>query len=251
MSVLLTGRNSKDIESLIKSLGFEIVTSKPDVVISYGGDGTLLSSERLYPGIPKLPIRDSLVCKKCPNHDEKFLLQNLLQGKLSLKEYKKIETGIFYRTFTALNDFVIRNAEPMHAIRFQVTPSTPSRRMAGSINNELVIGDGIVLSTPFGSTGYFKSITGEDFEKSLPAGRQGWGLAFNNTTEKIPPLFLKDEDIVIFKLIRGSATLSFDNNPDIFKVDEGSELQFKLSDETTKIYELESLRCPNCKITRD
>lgn len=251
MKVLLHGKNAKNIESLVENLGFEIVTSNPDVVISYGGDGTLLSSERLYPGIPKLPIRDSLVCKKCPNHDEKLLLQNLLQGKLSLKEYKKLETTFFYRTFTALNDFVIRNASPMHAIRFQVTPSTPSRRMAGSINNELVIGDGIVLSTPFGSTGYFKSITGEDFEKSLPAGRQGWGLAFNNTTEKIPPLFLKDEDIVTFKLIRGSATLSFDNNPDIFKVDEGSELQFKLSDETAKIYELESLRCPNCKITRD
>lgn len=235
MSVLLIGRNSKDIESLIKSLGFEIVTSKPDVVISYGGDGTLLSSERLYPGIPKLPIRDSLVCKKCPNHEEKVLLQKLLEGKLKLKEYKKLETTILYQTFTAFNDFVIRNAEPMHAIRFQVASPMSS--------NKILIGDGIVLSTPFGSTGYFKSITGETFEEN-------WGLAFNNTTEKIPSLFLKDEDIVTFKLIRGSATLSFDNNPDIFKIDEGSQLQFKLSDKTAKIYELESLRCPNCKVVR-
>ena len=58
------------------------------------------------------------------------------------------------------------------------------------------------------------------------------------------------EHTIIFKLIRGSATLSFDNNPDIFKIDEGSELQFKLSDKTTKIYELESLRCLNCQIMR-
>ncbi|OGE29516.1 hypothetical protein A2867_00925 [Candidatus Daviesbacteria bacterium RIFCSPHIGHO2_01_FULL_40_11] len=244
MKLLLHGKNSKNIESLVKSLEVEIVNSNPDVVISYGGDGSLLASERLYPGIPKLPIRDSLVCKKCPTHDEKVLLQSLLKGKLNLKEYKKLETTFFYKTFTALNDFVIRNATPMHAIRFKVTSkaSHPAPAGAGSISNQVLIGDGIVLSTPFGSTGYFKSITGQTFKK-------GWGLCFNNTTEKIPPVFLTDEDMVTFKLVRGSATLSFDNNPDIFKVDEGSELQFKLSDKTAKIYELESLRCPNCKIT--
>ena len=251
MKLLLYGKNAKNIEPLAKSFGFEIVNTNPDVIISYGGDGTLLTSERLYPGIPKLPVRDSLVCKKCPDHDEKFLLQSLLEGKLTLKEYKKLETTLFYRTFTALNDFVIRNAQPMHAIRFQVTPSVSSLRKQGSINNELFIGDGIVLSTPFGSTGYFKSITGETFDQGLPAGRQGWGLAFNNTTEKVPPVFLKDEDTIAFKLIRGNATLSFDNNPDIFKIDEGSELQFKLSDKKAKIYELESLRCPDCHVTRD
>lgn len=232
MKILLHGKNAKNIEPLAKSLGFAIVTSSPDAIISYGGDGTLLTAERLYPGIPKLPIRDSLVCKKCPDHEEKILLQHLLGSKLKLKEYKKLETTIFYQTFTALNDFVIRNAQPMHAIRFQI-----------SNTNKLLIGDGIVLSTPFGSTGYFKSITGETFET-------GWGLAFNNTTEKNPPVFLNDHDTINFKLVRGEATLSFDNNPDIFKIDEGSELQFKLSEKTAKIYELESLRCPNCKVTR-
>jgi NAD+ kinase len=232
MKLLLYGKNATNIEPLARSLGFTIVNSNPDTVISYGGDGTLLASERLYPGIPKLPIRDSLVCKKCPDHGEKVLLEKLLEGKLKLKEYKKLETTILYQTFLALNDFVIRNAAPMHAIRFQTTAT-----------NKLLIGDGIVLSTPFGSTGYFKSITGETFKK-------GWGLAFNNITEKVPPVFLKDEDSVTFKLIRGDSTMSFDNNPDIFKVDEGSEIQFKLSDKVAKIYELESLRCPNCHVTR-
>lgn len=243
MKLLLYGKNATNIEPLAKELGFQIVNSSPDVIISYGGDGTLLAAERLYPGIPKLPIRDSLVCKKCPNHEEKVLLQELLNGKLKLKEYKKLETTIFYQTFLALNDFVIRNAQPMHAIRFQVTSSMSSLQKQGSINNALLIGDGIVLSTPFGSTGYFKSITGKTFEG-------GWGLAFNNVTEKTPPVFLKDDEAVTFKLIRGDATLSFDNNPDIFKIDEGSELQFKLSDKSAKIYELESLRCPNCHVTR-
>lgn len=235
MKILLIGKNSKDLVPLVKNLSLEMVTSNPDVVISYGGDGTLLYSEKIYPGIPKLPIRDSLVCKKCPDHDEKFLLTKLLEGKLKLQEFKKLETTIFYKTLTALNDFVIRNASPIHAIRFQVTfPAAP---------NKLYIGDGIVLSTPYGSTGYFKSVTGQTLET-------GWGLAFNNTTEQIPPVLLKEEDPITFKLLRGNATLSFDNNNDLLTVDEGSELIFNLSDKVAKIYEAESLRCPACKVTR-
>ncbi|MCL5784849.1 MAG: hypothetical protein M1142_05880 [Patescibacteria group bacterium] len=244
MKTLLVGKNSKDIAGLVKQLGFQIVTEHPDVIISYGGDGTLLYAERMHPGAPKLPIRDSSVCKKCPQHGEKVLLEKLLAGKLQLKEYRKLETTILYQTFYALNDSVIRNLHPMHTIRFKVTSSTSHPGLdPGSINNKLLIGDGIVVATPFGSTGYFHSITRKSFE-------QGFGVAFNNTTEKVDPLFLKDEDEVTFKLIRGNATLSFDNNPDLFNIDAGSEITFKLSNQVAKIYELESLRCPDCEVTR-
>ena len=231
MKILLFGKNSKNIEELVKSLGFEVVTSGPDVVISYGGDGTLLSSERKYPGIPKLPIRDSLFCHKCSNHQDEKVLKELTSGKLKLVEYKKLETILLYKNLFALNDFVVRNQDPTHTIRFKVT------------NDKLLIGDGVVIATPFGSTGYFKSITDQTFSS-------GFGLTFNNITEKLAPIFFKNNDQVNFKLIRGKATLSFDNNPDIFIIDEGSELVFKLSDQVAKIYEDSSLRCPNCQVNR-
>lgn len=231
MKILLFGKNSQNLEGLVKSLGFEIVNSNPDVIISHGGDGTLLSAERQYPGIPKIPLRNSAVCKKCIDHEEKTVLEKLIAGKLQLKEYKKIETSILYKDLFALNDFVIRNKEPMHSIRFTVE------------NNKILIGDGVVVSTPFGSTGYFKSITEQTFN-------QGFGVAFNNITEKTDPLLLRDDEGVTFELVRGNATLSFDNNPDIFTIDEGSKLIFKLSDQVAKIYESESLRCPNCVVAR-
>lgn len=231
MKVLLFGKNAKKIEDLVKSLGFDIVTSHPDAIITYGGDGTLLSSEREYPGIPKLPLRNSLFCNKCANHEDEVMLKKLLDGKLKLKKYQKLQT-ILYENFYALNDFVIRNSDPTHTIRFKTSAS-----------DKLLIGDGVVIATPFGSSGYFKSITGQSFN-------QGFGLAFNNTTEKIPPLFLKDEDQVTFNLIRGKATLSMDNNPHIFVIDEGSKLIFKLSDQVAKIYEDTSLRCPNCQVIK-
>lgn len=231
MKVLVHGKDSLVISALAKSLGLEVVTASPDVIISYGGDGTLLAAERLYPSIPKLPIRNSKFCHKCINHADIQVLEKLLHGQLQLKEYKKLQTTFLYKTFYALNDFVIRNAETIHTIRFTVS------------GGKLLIGDGIVVATPFGSTGYFQSITRITFTK-------GFGVAFNNTTEEVSPLLLKENEQVNFKLIRGKATLSFDNSPDIFTVDEGSEIIFKLSDKVARIYEASSLRCPNCKLIR-
>lgn len=233
MKVLLYGKESKKIEQLVKDLGFELVTKDSDVVVSYGGDGTLLSSEREYSGISKLPIRNSQFCNKCPKHQDAVVLKKLLDNTLNLKAYKKLHTNVYGKDLYALNDFVVRNSHPTHTIRFRT-----------SISDQLLIGDGVVIATPFGATGYFKSITGQIFDK-------GFGIAFNNTTEKISPIIFKGEDTFTFQLVRGKATLSMDNNPDIFTIDESSELIFKLSDQVAKIYEDTSLRCPDCKVKRD
>src|SRR3989338_7529877 len=243
MKVLVSGKNSEDLEPLVKQLGFEIVSENHEAVISYGGDGTVLASERQYPSIPKLPIRSDSVSKKCADHQSKDLLKKLLQGKLDLTEYRKLETTIEGKPLLALNDFVIRNKDAIHSIRFRMTVPSHPVPDTGSINNNLFIGDGVVISTPYGSSGYFQSITGQTFDS-------GFGLAFNNTTEKLEPQFFNEEDQISFKLSRGQAALTSDNAPDIYLIPEGMEISFKLSDQTAKIYELDSLRCPNCIVTR-
>ncbi len=241
MKVKIIGKNSKGLEIKAKDLGFEIEDKNPDIIISYGGDGTLLSSERKYPRIPKLPIRDPLAWEKCLEHQEELLLQLLSQNKLQLKEYGKLETVIENQVITALNDFIIRNKEAVHAIRFQITSTASHPALnAGSI----LIGDGIIISTPLGSTGYFKSVTQHTFN-------EGFGLAFNNTTEKIHPVIFKKGDEITFKLIRGHGTLTYDNSHSQYSIKEGSEITFKLSSQAAKIYEAKSLRCPNCHIIRD
>ena len=234
MKATLFGKNSQSIKELAGQTGFKIADENPDVVISFGGDGTLLSCERGFPSIPKLPIRDNQFCNKCPNHEDRKVLKDLLNRKLLLKEYRKLHTNLEGKDFYALNDFVIRNQHPIHSIRFKVTVGHPAK---------FYIGDGIVVSTPFGSTAYFKSITGQSFN-------EGFGLAFNNTTEKTDPIYLNEQDSVGFELVRGKANLSFDNNPDIFNISEGAKITFDLSDQVAKIYESTSLRCPNCVVIR-
>ena len=49
----------KNIQRVVKVLnmfGHDIDNNKPDFVITYGGDGTVLYAERRYPGIPKITI---------------------------------------------------------------------------------------------------------------------------------------------------------------------------------------------------
>lgn len=197
---LVYGKNKSSVSSLaasLRRLGFE-PAKRPDFVVSVGGDGTYLYSEREYPGIPKLLIRDQSICQKCSRleFDELFL-------KLHLKSYKvieniKLEAVVGGRKLTATNDFVIRNRECIHAIRFRVQID---KRVAGDF-----IGDGIVAATPFGSSGYFSSIARKTFH-------EGIGLAFNNTTSKAEHMVLHENSVVRFSLLRHMADFAADNNP--------------------------------------
>ncbi len=224
MRVALFGKKSEEIKSLVKSLGFE-------VVITYGGDGTLLSAESTFPSVPKLALRDNSICIKCANHKDENVLKKLKENKLKLTEINKLEASYKGKKILAINDFVIRNSLQMHAIRFKVNAS-----------NKLIIGDGIVVATSFGSSGYFKSITRKTFTK-------GFGLAFNNTTGPIKPIYFSQGTIKI-TIVRGPATLTFDNSPDTLELTGGSKITFKPSDQKLRIYD-SSLKCQNCKIKRD
>src|SRR3989344_7279603 len=77
MKVILFGRNLNLIKPLIIKAGFEIVKSKPDFVISYGGDGTLMQSEHEFPGIPKIILKGSLICKKASCFTNEEILSRL------------------------------------------------------------------------------------------------------------------------------------------------------------------------------
>lgn len=237
-NIFIVGKNSQDLVSLVTKLGFSLTDKDPQVVISYGGDGTLLSAERKYPGIPKLPIRENSICVKCQEHEEKEVLDRLKDNKLKYAEISKLEAKFLNHHLTALNDLVIRNSLQMHAIRFKVFKNQKP------IGPDLVIGDGIVVSTPFGSTGYFKSITKKDFTK-------GFGLAFNNATQNLKPIFFSQEDKLQFLLTRGPANLSYDNFPQTYPLAAGDKVEIKPSSQKARIYLPQTLKCPNCQLQRN
>ena len=238
IKVGLFGKNSDSIRHLIREFKLEQVEDKPDVIISYGGDGTLLSAERKYPSIPKLPIRDSKVCKKCPVHTTEYLLQELSEGGIKLENYPKLEAEFNSEDIPAFNDIVIRNSIPIHALRFRALKNNKL------LIPDVIIGDGVVFTTVFGSTGYYQSITRKTIDKDF-------ALAFNNTTFPIENIKFSEGDEIKIEIIRGPGTLSSDNNPKFYTLKEGDTVTIKPSSHQAQIYVEKTLRCSDCVILRD
>lgn len=238
MKIALYGKNSDSIRSLVKSAKLIIDQEKPDLIISYGGDGTILTSEREFPLIPKLPIRDSKTCVKCPSHRIEQVLEKLINGNLKLVKVAKLNLNSAGQSINALNDIVLRNSTPTHAVRFRLFKN---KVQAG---NSVFVGDGVVFSTSFGSTGYFKSITGQSFNKDF-------GIAFNNLTEKVAPIYFSAKDKFEIEIVRGPALLSVDNNPEIIELKEGNKFKVEVSSEVALIYQPQSLRCKKCQVFKE
>ena len=209
MKILISGRDKKTISFSNKLANkfdnLKISNKKPEIIISLGGDGTYLYNERKYPGIPKLLVRDRSICKLCSIYDFKnidFILNKLNQKKFTILEAVKLSCKFKNKELIGVNDIVIRNKFQYEAIRFNLDINKKSE----STN---LIGDGIVASTSFGSTGYFNNISNTSFTN-------GFGIAFNNVSEKKKSLFLDENDIIEFTLLRSEAFVSADNNKEMF-----------------------------------
>ena len=61
--LIVSRRDSLDVKKNLATAGFELVKKNPDFIICYGGDGTVLFSERKFPGVPKLIIKSSRACR--------------------------------------------------------------------------------------------------------------------------------------------------------------------------------------------
>ena len=154
-------------------------------------------------------------------------------GEQELNSFAKTESA----DILAINDIVIRNTTPMHALRFKVS------RNGQRIEPKVVIGDGVVITTPFGSSGYYQSITRETI-------KSGFALAFNNTTKHLESIkFTAPQDIKIV-IIRGPGSLSSDNNPKIYSLKENDEVKIFASPHKAYIF-IDPLRCSDCIILRD
>ncbi len=213
IAVFAHQKNTSALRRQIQEEGFELTIKKPDVVFSVGGDGTFLYAERAYPGVPKILIRDSKVGYLGTDRDIKTILRGIRQKRISIKKIGKLEA----RNKTALNEVNVRNKDQRRALRFSL-----------SINNKTLprefIGDGIVIATSFGSSGYFHSITGRSFKKGI-------GISFNNSTTAQKPLILNSHAKITVKILRGDAQVSFDNDPQMKVVRTGEKITIRQSKE--------------------
>ena len=212
-----------ELRKEIEKHGFKYSENNPEVVISLGGDGTYLRSERKYPRIPKLIIRDKSICKKCEFDDLEKALRRLKDGKYKIRDNMKLETKIRRRKLTCVNEFSIRNRYATTALRFYMW-----------INDERtdeIIADGIVVSTPFGSTGYYKSMGGKKFDKGI-------GVGFNNPTKRMKHLIVPENSKVNIKVIRGDAVFSSDNDPKVVLLEKNEIITIRKSKDAARVVDI-------------
>ena len=97
-----------EIIPLLEKYGIEVIDKgNADIVITYGGDGSLLIAERNYPDIPKLPLRDTRTSKLCNKHSTEQIIADFVANKYSSKKLIKLVAHFNGKEILALNDIFI------------------------------------------------------------------------------------------------------------------------------------------------
>ncbi|MFN8177149.1 MAG: hypothetical protein U0167_04445 [bacterium] len=222
--ILVLGDDAASILPLVGAAGFSVVNDKPDVVLTYGGDGLLLHSEREWPGVPKLPLRNSRFGKKCEPRTVQEALDRLARNDLVATRQTKVRGEARGQVRIGLNDVVVHNGRPMSALRCRVW-------IDGEPFGQEVMGDGVVVATRFGATAYYRSITRSIF-------RVGLGLAFNNSTEPVDHLVLSEDSEIRVRVMRGPALVAADNDPNAIALDDDDEVIVRRDDSEAVILSL-------------
>lgn len=221
MKVKVFGEKKSEIIPLLTEAGFDVVETSAEWVVSYGGDGTYMRSEHTFPGIPKLLLNGSRICKLCSRLPNREVLKKISEGNYEIEKQIKLEVVAKGTKFIATNDIVVHNADPRHGIRYRV-------EVNGKILGEDIIGDGIVAATPLGSGGYYRSITDSLFEVGI-------GLAFNNSTEQSDHVVLKEDAEIHLTVTRGPATVFADNQAESIALEKGDEVVIRKSAEIARL----------------
>lgn len=202
----------------------QIVNDDPDIVVSFGGDGTFFKSEFLYKSVPKLYLKYSRIGKLANPNSNTKLINSLIKGKYKILEKTKLEVSFKNKKMFAMADVLIHNHNPFTAVRMKVFVD------GKQIEANEIIGDGVLVSTQIGSTGYYKSITRSYFESDDQIG-----LAFNNAIDQVSHIVLKKDRVIKIEITRGIADIYADNQDQKWELDTGDILEIKASKDKMKM----------------
>jgi len=132
-------------ERTAKALQGLPVSRNPGLVVVVGGDGTVLYSESVYNGVPKLVIAYGKVCflSEVGNDAWETGVKAVLAKKYSLEKRDKLSSNILP---DALNEYCVVSNVPNKMIELEIYVDD---QKALDIR-----GDGMVVCTPTGSTAY-------------------------------------------------------------------------------------------------
>ncbi len=225
MKVALVSHHKELIRKHLKKAGLKETTKNPDVIVSFGGEGTCLFCEQVYPTKPKLFITHH-VCRNCKKHNYKKIFDALKSKNYKVEKLPKLEARVDGKKLSGMNEINI-HYKPPRALRLRV-------KVNGKVVVPEMIGDGVVVATPYGSTAYFRSITGRSFSK-------GFGIAFNNSVKRIRPLFVNENAKIEVDILRENGFVSADTNKKLITIKKGNKIIIKKSGDVAKIIRIKGM----------
>lgn len=272
-----------EYENRLEEHGYDVVDTYESgddaVVLSVGGDGSVLYNSRRYEEPTILPVAGHGSEANTIQVEEDCLLDRLAtveNGRegtdYRIESHRKLlatrDGDPIRGGFTALNDIHLHHANPVRAAKFAIRVLDGSKRpeMEAEVGTESaiaadtavggrtsvdtdvddsraevvyeaeqVIGDGALVATPFGSSGYYRSITGGTIETGIC-------VAFNNIHKPADAprsIGLSAAGLVELELLTtarsASAVLARDDDPKPYEMSPGESISIALSDRTVDL----------------
>ncbi len=195
----------------VKAITENQIPTDTDFIISIGGDGTLLSAAQavMRTPIPILGINlGSLGFLTSLERDWQSGLSNILRGHYHIEDRMVLNCRLEFadgseETLWALNDVVIERADIFNLLPLEV-------KVGEDLLNRY-LSDGLILSTPTGSTAYALSAGGPIIDPSLEAILI---TPISAHTLSVRPVVLTGEQNIYIRLStpNGHAHLHIDGN---------------------------------------
>lgn len=236
---------SKRIIELCHSYHIDIVDNQPDVVISIGGDGTLLSAFHRFKQ-QLSTVKFVAIHTGNLGFYTDFLSSQVdeLMKLLQTDSYHTItyplldiqmETAQQITTYQALNEYTIKT----------ISGTLVCDVFIGDTLFEVFRGDGLCLSTPTGSTAISKSLGGAILHPQLDAMQLVEIAPLNNRVYRTvgSPLILPKDDTVTLKIKRAiTPVVTIDNlEPTFLDCSDIITIHIKLSQERIAFLDLKHI----------
>lgn len=193
---------AKELKQKLVQASFEVTLEKPDVVITVGGDGTLLNAFHAYldqlETIRFVGVHTGHLgfYTDWRDYELDYLVKSLKEDTSNSVSYPLLDIELTYcdgtktKNFLALNEATVKNLE---------------RTMVADvyIKDELFEkyrGDGLSVSTPTGSTAYSKSLGGAVIHPRVNAIQLNEVASINNRVYRSlgsPMIIAKDEWVTL------------------------------------------------------
>jgi NAD+ kinase len=195
----------------VKALNHKDLVEKVDLIIVFGGDGTLLNSARQYldSQIPILGVNMGNVGFLTDLSVDNFetTITEILSGNYKIEERNLVSAQFDDNHLYGLNEVVIHSGAYAQLMRYRL-----------SVNNKVVYeqrSDGLIVATPTGSTAYSLSAGGPIIHPSLDV----WTILpmLPQSLSSRPFIISSDENVEmeLFEGPNNSAKICVDGQDDI------------------------------------